>query len=302
MFSYTKIIKDSYRITMQNKILWLFGLLVVGGFNLNFFYFQNIELPSQSGMLEIAKYFQHHPGILALVSFLVLVVSLVSLVLTNWGRIILTLLTSKILETGRIDLQDQLKKSTKSLFTVIRISLLTTFLMICVAGSLLLAPVLLAANSPYQVLLAALGSAIFLPLAFTISCLNIFTTYFAVLWGLNLKKALDVGTDFVISHWSKILGLAVVLIIIYTLISVFGVAVFFLLKLLKSYFEELGIWRNSAIMVLCRLLLWSFWWLLIAGLNVFFNTALLMLFLELVKPVKKDEVAAKEMATSPALP
>ncbi len=269
---------------------------------MNFFYFQNISLPSQNSVSETAKYFQQHPGALALVSFLVLIVSLVSLVLTNWGRIILTLLTTKILETGRMDLQEQFKKSTKSLLTVIRISLLTTFLMICVAGSLLLAPVLLAASSPYQVLLAALGSAIFLPLAFTISCLNIFTTYFAILWGLDLKKALDVGTDFVISHWSKILGLAVVLIITYSLVSVFGIALFFLLKLLKSYFGSFGIWQNSAIMVLCRLLLWSFWWLLIAGLNVFFNTALLMLFLELVKPVKKEESPAKEMAVSPVLP
>jgi hypothetical protein len=42
-----------------------------------------------------------------------------------------------------------------------------------------------------------------------------------------------------------------------------------------------------------KVLTWFLLWILLSGLNVFFNTALLLFFLEMNKPLKKEQENSK---------
>src|SRR5579864_1765167 len=107
MFSYTDILKKSYLITRNFPILWVFGFFVVGGFSLNFLHFADLPARQFSGPFSwggAGLYFQAHPMALAALSFSVLVVSVGGLLLTNWCRIMLVLLTQGILEKSKPNL------------------------------------------------------------------------------------------------------------------------------------------------------------------------------------------------------
>jgi hypothetical protein len=53
-------------------------------------------------------------------------------------------------------------------------------------------------------------------------------------------------------------------------------------------------------MLVSKSLTGIFLWVLVAGLNVFFNTALLLLFLQLTTPLENEEEKEKRVVISPA--
>lgn len=289
-------------------ILWVFGLFVIGAFNLNFLHFQDIplrDLSKRATIGDLLVFFQDHPGKLALLSLTILLVSVLGLLLTNWSKIMLILSTRSILETKRPEVREQGKKSAQFMWPTVKVSLLTSALMVIVAFGLLGAPFLLISDPAYQILFWILGSLFFIPLAFTISCLNIFTFYFIVIFKHNFGKALNLGTDFFVTNWSQILGLTFLLIIIYGVSFMVGVSLIFLTKIFINLFSSgnLGNFGFSAMLLTAKGLEAFFFWLLLAGLNVFLNTALLLFFLQMVTPVKGEEPAkSKEMFVSPVAP
>jgi hypothetical protein len=307
MLSYSQIVKTSYQITVQNPLLWLFGLFVVGGFNLNFLYFQDIpfkEAQNQISLPELLQFFQSHPGMLAALSASVFLVSVLLLVLTNWCRIVLVLSTRSIMEKGKPEIAGQVRKSPKFLWRVIKISLLTSALMFVVSAGLLGTPFWLVKNPVYQAQLWTIGVVFLIPLAFTISSVNIFTTFFAVVFNQNVRKALNLGTDLFVTHWAKILGLSAVLMVIYSACFAGGVSIIYLarvvFRLILSLSDTLGIFHFSAMIIAAQVLTGVFLWVLLSGLNVFFNTALLLLFLQLTTPIEGDKVKDEEILPIPA--
>jgi hypothetical protein len=305
MLSYSNIVKKAFRITLAHPLLWCFGLFVVGGFNLNFLHYQNVPLRQMifhPRLLEVAVFFQNHPGFLALASFAVLIGSLLGLVVTNWSRVMLVDLGESVVKIGELKLGEQLKKSRQPLFTVIKVSLLTTSLMLLVAAALFLPPLFLGIDASSKILLWEVSSVIFLPLAFTISCVNIFTTFYAVLYKKSWGAALNLGTDFFASRWTQILGLVAVLVVIYCGSFIVGVSLIYAARLaLRLVFLELfqfNLLSLSAMMMALKAVSNLLLWLLLAGLSVFFNQALLILFLELNAPLE-SEALAKERKIVP---
>ncbi len=293
MLSYTAIIRKAYNSTTKNPTLWLFGLFVVGGFNLNFLHFQNIPLKKMFLVyrpLEIALYLQSHPGTLACLCALVLVFSLSGLLLTNWSRIMLVLLGRDALENKQLNLKDSARFSRGSLWNIIKMSLLTSGLMLVVAAVLMVPPFLLGLENPFRLLLMEASVLVFFPMAFAISCINIFTAFYVVLHQMPLNKALDCGTDLFITSWSKILGLVAVLMVIYVGSFALGVVVIFLakeiLRLILLGFVMFHIFPLSAIILVVKTISTLLFWFLLSGLSVFFNQSLLVLFLELSKPLE----------------
>lgn len=307
MFSYSRIIKDSYRLTLENPVLWLFGLFVAGGFSLNFLHFVNLpveELKTQHSLSEVLSFIQGHPGILAGLSISILFFSVLGLVLTNWAKVVLILSTLSIIKDKRLELSKQIRLSQQPLGGVIKVSLFTSALILVVAGVFLATPFWWLENSSYQIMFWTLGAVIFVPLAFAISCVNIFTTYFMVVYGLNFRKGLNLGLDFFFTKWSSILGLAVILMVIYSVCFAAGIAFISLVQiLLEAFNSQLGIWGISAIILISKVASGIFLWLLLAGLNVFFNASLLMMFLDLNTPIKDEKAKlTEEIAVSPATP
>lgn len=302
MFSYAKIIKKAYWLALQNPILWLFGLFVVGGFNLNFFHFQNVqldELPGRFSVPQIFSYFSIHPGILALASLVVLAVSIAAIVVTNWSRAMLVLSTQSLVEDKHANLPKQWAKSKKLIRPVIYVSLLTAIFMVAVAGGLLLPPLFIK-DLHAQILFWLFAAILLMPLAFTISCINIFTTFYVVIFKKAPAEALQLGTDFFLVNWVKILGLTAVLGIIYLAFFVMGVSVIYLIRtlfysLVQSYFG-FNVFALSAIIIV-RLVLFVGLWLFLGVLSAFFNVALLLLFLDLNTSTKFEE---KQMELKPA--
>ncbi len=305
MFSYSDILKKAYHITIQNSLFWLFGLFIAGSFNLNFLHFQDLNLSLPQAEIEFYKtlfFLQANPGALAFISLGILLGTIFSIVLTNWSRIMLIMSTNLYLEKAPYSLKKQTKQSGKLLWRVIKISLITSFLIFLAAFVLLVPAVFLVQASSFRIFLWILGAIIFLPLVFTISSINIFGAFFAVILNLKTKKALNLASDFLVCNWVKILGMAIILMLIYLTVFIAGLGLTFLIKLtLNSFFNtlaSLGIFKFSGIIVIIRLISGVLLWLVAAGLNVFFNTALLLLFLDLAKP-KKHPLVKAETAPNP---
>ncbi|MEK7161878.1 MAG: hypothetical protein AAB729_04280, partial [Patescibacteria group bacterium] len=293
MFSYTAIIRKAYTSSINNPRLWLFGLFVVGGFNLNFLQFQNIPLKKlvlENRPSDLFVYLQARPGTLAAISAAVLLFALVGLAVTNWSRIMLILLGRQALETHTAAFKQSLQESKSSLTGIIKISLLTTALMCFVAVVLIVPTLWLPMENPLRFLLLEASVVAFLPLAFIISCINIFTAFYVVLHKMPLNKALNCGIDFFISVWPRILGLVAVLMVIYLASFTIGVSVIFLakevLRLLLLILVRFHILPLSAIILVLKTISTVLFWFLLSGLSVFFNQSLLVLFLELSKPIE----------------
>lgn len=271
---------------------------------MNFLHFQEVTFSPPRAEFEFYKilfFIQENPGLLAFLSLGILVGSILSLLLTNWSRVMLILSSASLIEKQSLDLKKEWVASRTFLWTVVKISLFTSALMLAAAAVLLAPSVFYVENLAIKSFSWTLGALIFLPLAFTISCLNIFAAFYAVLFKQNFRKALNLATDFFVVHWTKILGLAVILMLIYLAVFVLGLSLIFILKLfIKAVFKilaDLGILPFFGMILVVRVISGLVLWLIVAGLNVFFNNALLFLFLELVGLLKtsvqfKNEVHA----------
>jgi hypothetical protein len=303
--NYSNLLKKSFEITIRNPALWVFGLFVIGSSNLNFFRFEDAlptSLWERAEVGELWRYFSENPNMLALASFIMLVLAVAGVVVTNWSRIMLVLSVRQLLDQKFLDISKTVPESGKSLKSVIQVSLMTTGLMAIVAAGLLLPPFLIQSQQ-LQPVLTTIGLVIFLPLAFTISCVNIFTLFFIVLLRKNTWAALNVATDLFVTRWTAILGLTLVLIVIYSACFVAGASLIYLLKLiLGTVIESLPLGPSAIppLLVILRVMAGIIVWVLLGGLNVFFNTSLILLFLDLITPIKAEEKKTVELAPAPA--
>ena len=308
MLSYSEILKRAYYITIQNPLLWLFGLFVVGGFNLNFLHFQNISLASVHKFTDVrmvVDFFQSNPEVLLAWSGSVLVFSVVFLLITNISRILLVLFVRRFLKKEKQPLEPKkiFQESFKSLQQVIAVSLLTTSLTVIVSAAFLL-PTLFLGHTQIQAAVFVIGALILLPLIFAISSINIFTTFFIIVHKQHLAKAFNLATDFFVSKWTDILGLALVLMVVYTVCFFVGVSV---ISVIRGFFAiaadrvgEFHISLGSAIIFVLRLVSSLLFWLLLGILNVFINTALLLLFLKLITPLEAEQETLAKPAVVPS--
>ncbi len=294
MINYSHIIKDAWHITLRYKALWLFGLFVVGGANVNFFRLGDLRHAAGAWTVpSLLQFLQAHPGALALASIGVLAVSAVGLVLTNWSRIMLVLCVDEILKRRMLVIAEQLPKSRAVLRPVISMSLLTSGLMVVAGAALLLPPFFWIKNPDNQALVWVLGIVLLLMVAFTVSCINIFTSFYIVLFRHPLGKALNLGTDLFVNKWMQVLGLTLVLGIIYGVGFTAGTGLIYIIKTVALAAAEwlarggMGAFAPAAriLSVMTGLALWLF----AAGLSVFFNTALLLLFFQFIAPEKFEE-------------
>ncbi len=306
MLTASTILSRAHTLTIRNPKLWVFGLFVVGGFNLNFlhfFGFGQFNVHSSQQAWNVIVSLQQHPARLALASLLLLVVSVGGLIITNGSRILLALSVKSILDTGTTNVKQQFKPVKAAFTPVVKISLLTTTCMLALGLVLFAFPLLFVRNTGYQLLMFAVGGALLLPLAFSMSFLNIFTSFFVIIFKQTFGKAFSQAADLFMSHWPRLVGFLLILLLIYCGIFVLGATFIFgaqyVIAGLFQAISKLGFEQFSAIILIIRIVFALLLWFLVAGLNVFFNASLLVLFLDLVKPLETEAEAPVRALTSP---
>lgn len=309
MFSYAAILKQAYYLTKRRPLLWLFGMFLIGSFNLNFLHIRGLvpelRFSEISDLAALIAFFEQRPATLGLASASVLLFALFSLILTNWSKVMLLLVAKNELDKKHEGFHETAQRSRYLLIPVIKVSVLTSMFLLA-AIAVLVAPVFVD-NTLLRSALWMLSAAIFFLVVFTVSSINIFTVMFAVLFKLRIKKALDVATDFFVTNWTSLLGLVAILLVIY--LAGFGLG-WGLLGLIKALGRislvnaggdgSLQIsWLFSIIKALGALLLWI--WL--GVLNAFLNISLLLFFLQKITPTKFEEnQGVPETAPAPAVP
>src|SRR3989338_5358372 len=204
MLSYRSIIKQAYQIPRRFPVLWIFGLFVVGWANLSFIRFRDLEFSQADAQIKFYYFLNsllENPEVLAFTSLSVLLASLLGLVLTNWSRIMLVLGINSILTSKSPEITKQLPRAKNLLWPVIKISVLSTGFMFLIALALFVPTLYWLKDSYYQNFFTAFGIFLFLPLAFTVSCVNIFATFFIILYKQSLGQALQLPTDFFATKW-----------------------------------------------------------------------------------------------------
>lgn len=294
---YTDILNQAYRLTKSNVYLWLFGMFAIGGFNLNFFYFRNFFSAGEEPLRFTLwiSYLTEHPGKLVVFILTLLVAIVFSFVLSSWSRIMLILWGKSLLEKKYASSEDEIKKSKKLLWPVVQVGVITSLFMLAVAAAFALP--MLFSHQLSQNLVGVLAVSMFLPLAFTIFCINIFTIMHVVVLRMPVRRAFNAGTDFFVVNWTNFLGLILVLITINFGIFTAAAGLLSLLKIILV--QVLGIFQYwdflqfSSGFIIIKALVVMLLWLLVGGLNAFFYTAILLFFLKKITPVqdeKKEEV------------
>ncbi len=308
MFSYADIIYKAYLITKRYPMFWLFGMFVVGAFNLNFFFLPKSprQLGERINAPHFVQYLIQHPAVLVGICLSVLWLALITIFLTNWSKILILLKAQSVLEKKHNSLIQLIKQSKSFLWPMIKVSVLTS---LCMLGALvvLAAPLWVDVDTaPLQNMLLVLSVVIFFPLAFTISCLNIFTGMFVVLSGLPLKRAINAATDFFAECWQQILALSLLLAIIYLASFVVGAGLVSLvrtsLRILVIELNNYGFLHILGIFTIIKALGGLLLWVLLGMLNAFLNIALMLFFLQKITPTRaENKTVSLETAPAPAV-
>ena len=311
--TYASILKLAYTITINHPRLWFFGLFLVGGFNA-------VLLNSLGRSLEGLQSYSFFTAFIlepSRVSFISLSIAIIlfGIIVSNILRISLVAMVVRILR-GDDALSAQLgfaktwlkllpdfdpKQDNLPLKMIIKRSFKST-LMASICANIFLFLAVIAIGSPQVVISGGAGiqslfvlAILFLPLAFFALYINLFPPYFTILFGNSIRDSFRLAHDLLVSKWKEIIGFVVVLLVVYSLGFTVVFSIVHYMRNVFSYgleiFSHLGFFSQSVIISPVRIGGAALAWLLLAVLNVFSNIALLILFINLLKPVTDEQVA-----------
>jgi hypothetical protein len=273
---YKEILLAAYKITIQNPLLWLFGIVLLGGFNLsliNFFALvpgENLQTwPTTINTLASSTPYTWVAVIFA---------AAVLFVVLNFVKVLFIVVSHSLLHNHNQDCvlcqrmrnqSNQNLHQTAPYFTwLVQIILASAVTIVITVGITVAANIIInqyGANNPA----VAITYVIFVGIiACAVGTWNAFTSYFIVIHGLNFKKAAFSSIDFILMRPRQVLEFVVILSVIYSLAVVVGNAF-------------INIWHNgfAGILVqelrLASLIVLAVW---LAVNNAFFNLAFIIFF------------------------
>jgi len=315
--SYTRILQLAYITAINHPELWFFGLFLVGAFNAVVLNTLGLPQASFDPNAALAKLLQLQTnGGIVVAAFIFVITGLIT---SSIARIILvTLVTRSIISDSDVSVKiESTLKWLKSLpeFSdqqqrepvrhVVSRSLRAT-LFASISANLFLLCALIAVGSPQLLLVSRTGPQtiviilmLFLPLAFLGLFINLFPPYFAILFQRNIKDSFRLAHDLLVHKSRKIISFVLVLLVVYILgfAAIFSITHFIQSVLADSLqiVAHLGFFAESAIISAVRFGGTGVAWILLGILNVFINSSLLILFLDLVKPLTHNaEVEASQ--------
>lgn len=277
--NYREVLSKAYSITAYNPIIWLFGLVLLGGFNLSFlnlFTFLPDTLPSQ--------------WLLSVNILPIIVVGIVGFLLLNAIKIIFVVTLHKnihIKEQEQCALCMKKEKIIPFGFWYVQV-LLASFITIFLTMVAMLSVNYLFKNSESGELVAVLANFVFLAIVIALlGTWNIFTTFFVILHDLSFGKAASLASDLITLQFRKVTEFVILLSALY--------AVAVLLSHTLLYFwqvQELHALVGSSasgihLLISFVVLVW------VSVNNIYFNVALLVFFDNAVKSLSSKESTSR---------
>ncbi len=278
--SYREVLSQAYSLTIRNPLLWLFGLVMLGGFNLSlvnvFSFVRGNELHRLSWMIEDSF-------VSPAAFFMLMIAGVAAFLLLNLIKIIFIVVVHNFLHVQKDDecslcvkITEQSENVDKPLpyFAWLKRVMLASALTIALTAGITLAANMVLAASGYESPVAVIINLLFVAvIACVVGTWNIFTSYFVVLHGLNFQTASAAAVDLIAKHARRVAEFVILISIIYTASVVIGNA---FIQLWQG-----GLWGRADLLASLLFMIISVLWLVLN--NAFFNVAFLIFFDKTVK-------------------
>lgn len=279
---YREVLSQAYTLTVRNPLLWLFGLVMLGGFNLSLINFVSIfptehwkEWPLKINFLFGTPFLGWGLTVFSVI-FIFITLNIVKTVFvtTIHGLIHEKHLPQDFESCLLCSKRNQILPYTDWLPRVIKASLIT----ICITVGVTFLSNQFIKLGNYDGNTAILVNFIFIALVTVVMGIwNAFTSYFIILFDLNFAKASSAAIALMSSKFIIITEFVVILSVIHT-------ASVFVMNCL------INIWNIQGLLFYVFEAIVVFWF---AVNNTFFNIAFLIFFDKLVKMIPKEQPAVR---------
>jgi hypothetical protein len=288
-----EVLSRAYLLTIRNPLLWLFGLVMLGGYNLFLINFFSLVSGDQweEWPLSLPSLFHSSPigifGILAAViaTFIILNLLKIIFIVVVHGLVHQpsSLTDGMPPECGLCERIRQQQMNPINLpylnwlGRVMAASGVTIFLSL---GSSLMIDMVLRSQSYDKPVAVIINLLVVAAITCLIGTWNVFTSYFIVLHGMNFGSASSAAIDLLVKHAARVLEFIVLLSVIYSFSVAVGNAFIHLWR--TGYLTEFFLGVRA--LYLAVLVLWF------AVNNAFFNVAMFLFFNRVVKatPATKE--------------
>lgn len=293
---YKDIILQAYTLTVRNPLYWLFGLVLLGGFNLYLInFFALVDTSEWDITMPFIFNIWGHSNIAGYLTFALtmgatfVVVNLIKIIFIVSAHGIIHVRSQRNrIEDVRCYLCSFKDGVTLPYFIWLKKVLLVSILTIGVTSGLTLATHQIISvggyNQPEVVIVNVL-------VVMVVSCVagawNLFTGYFIVMHGLNFVDAASSAVGLMVTSTRKVVEFLIILSVIYSLSVVVGDGF-------------IGVWRDGfaqntdVVLRTLGLIVFIVWF---AVNNTFFNLAMLLFFDSLVKAQPVEESSMKKIST-----
>jgi hypothetical protein len=289
--NYVQILRSAFRLTINNPLYWLFGLVVYGGFNsylLNFFAFQ-----SPATWQEWLKIFQALGPLwvlTAVLCFLVAIALKLKFIILVHG--LLHEPTSPPTAVTECALCRRQHEQAVPWLRLFANALLTSVVTIAATGLIMfLVNVVLTQFESGNMTSTVINTVSALVATALLGAWNLFTSYFIIIHDLNFARAAKAAIDLFARRARIVIEFIVILSLVYILVTLTGNSL-------------ISIWNHGlygATQLVIRILGLGLFLVLFMINNVFFNTAFLVFFDKIVKPLGlRKSVANVERMPEPA--
>jgi hypothetical protein len=288
---YKNILSKAYNLTIRNPQLWLFGLVLSGGFNLSFINFFALVPNSQWKTWPLAM--QSLFGGSAVRITAVIFAAIFLFIALNFLKILFIVIAHNLIHVKKeIECNLCLRYDNKPLpyFTWLNPVMFSSAITIVLTAGITLAINAIIGQGGYSNAAPIIVNLVFIAI---MTCIlgtwNAFTTYFIILHGFNFEKASQGSMDLIVMRARQIVEFVAILSVIY-LASVF---------IGNSFIHA---WQNGIAgmtifqIQMASLLIFVLW---TAINNSFFNTSFLLFFDNLVKSEAVEEEESEAVQSLP---
>lgn len=292
--SYKEVLSQAYALTIRNPLLWIFGIVMLGGFNLFLINFFSLIPGGQWKIWPTHFENMFDSSILSWLTFLVAVVIIFTAL--NFVKIVFIVIVHGLIHTKlqnecvlctKLSADDESQKPLPYLLWLVNVVIASAFTILLTLGITLAANAVLRSqgyDSPGAIVVNLLFIAV---LTCAIGTWNIFTNYFIIWHGLKFSAASAAAIDLIVKRARIIMEFVILLSLVYSLSVAVGNI------LIQTWHSELLMGTMPAIRLI--FLIVPIAWFAIN--NAFFNVAFLIFFDRIVKAIPSEK---SEPSISPA--
>lgn len=308
MLPYKKLLKQAWQIVKTNRFLWLFGLFLFWGNIFNFIFSQSNDAnqPVSPNVQDLTDWFNNHIGIALLLFFVMILFLVIMFVLNYRAKAGLILSVKAIVNKQPTGFKKELIAGKKYFWRLVGISLLLILAMFLL-GLVLGGPVILLLNAQLYFRAAILGLfalIILLPLTILLSLMQTTAPLFTVLHDFGIRDSLNASFDLISQAWPVLLFYGFLLFcisIIGFVGSIFSLSILSVPFVILSYFVYYKVGLTLAVLsASVGLIIGIIFFLIVqAILALYVQTAWVLAFLEIVKPIiikNPDAVVAEPVS------